>query len=193
MSIASMTGFAREAGTTGPYQWAWELKTVNGRGLEVRVRTPSSLDAIGEEARGQILKDLKRGQGQLGLTLARGAGAAVIRVNKDILLGLIESLSGIDLPAAVKPASLDGLLAVRGVVEIDEDGGEPGQDAALAADLRAAIGRLIASLRDARLREGEALAAILLRQLDAVALLVDEAGDHVELLEQDRGQSLAFP
>ena len=50
MSIASMTGFARETGVTGFYQWAWELKTVNGRGLEVRVRTPSGLDAIGEEA-----------------------------------------------------------------------------------------------------------------------------------------------
>ena len=61
MSIASMTGFAREAGVTGAYQWAWELKTVNGRGLEVRVRTPSGLDAVGEEARGQILKALTRG------------------------------------------------------------------------------------------------------------------------------------
>ena len=71
MSIASMTGFAREAGVTGPYQWAWELKTVNGRGLEVRVRAPSGLDAVGEEARGQILKALTRGQGQLNLSLSR--------------------------------------------------------------------------------------------------------------------------
>ena len=70
MSIASMTGFAREAGVTGPYQWAWEIKTVNGRGLEVRVRTPSGLDAVGEEARGQILKALTRGQGQLNLSLS---------------------------------------------------------------------------------------------------------------------------
>jgi uncharacterized protein (TIGR00255 family) len=170
-----MTGFAREAGTTGPYQWAWELKTVNGRGLEVRVRVPSGLDAIGEEARGQVLKELKRGQGQLGLTLARGAGAAAIRVNKDMLRGLIGELSGLDLPANVRPASLDGLLAVRGVVEIDEDGAEPGQDAALASDLRAAIGRLIASLKEARLREGGALATILLQQLDAIAGLVGEA------------------
>ncbi len=51
MSIASMTGFARETGTTGPAHWAWELKSVNGRGLEVRVRVPTGLDAVGEEAR----------------------------------------------------------------------------------------------------------------------------------------------
>jgi uncharacterized protein (TIGR00255 family) len=175
MAIASMTGFAREAGTTGPYQWAWELKTVNGRGLEVRVRVPSGLDAIGEEARGQVLKELKRGQGQLGLTLARGAGAAAIRVNKDMLRGLIGELSGLDLPANVRPASLDGLLAVRGVVEIDEDGAEPGQDAALASDLRAAIARLVDNLKSARLGEGQALSAVLLQQLESIARLVDEA------------------
>src|SRR5919112_2010517 len=85
MSIASMTGFAREAGVTGAYQWAWELKTVNGRGLEVRVRTPSGLDAIGEEARGLILKALTRGQGQLNLTLAKASSAPKLRVNQEVL------------------------------------------------------------------------------------------------------------
>ena len=56
MTINSMTGFAREAGATGPYQWAWELKTVNGRGLDVRLRIPPGYDALGEEARQQVMK-----------------------------------------------------------------------------------------------------------------------------------------
>ena len=98
MSIASMTGFAREAGVTGSYQWAWELKTVNGRGLEVRVRTPSGLDAVGEEARGQILKALTRGQGQLNLSLSRASSAPRLRVNQDVLQSLLSSIGGLTLP-----------------------------------------------------------------------------------------------
>jgi uncharacterized protein (TIGR00255 family) len=175
MSIASMTGFARETGVTGSYQWAWELKTVNGRGLEVRVRTPSGLDAIGEEARGQILKALTRGQGQLNLSLSKASAAPKLRVNQDVLQSLLSAVSDLTLPNNVKPASLDGLLSVRGVVELDDDAADPSQDEGLAAALRAGIGTLIESLKAARLKEGQALAAVLGQQLDLISRLVDEA------------------
>jgi uncharacterized protein (TIGR00255 family) len=175
MSIASMTGFARETGVTGSYQWAWELKTVNGRGLEVRVRTPSGLDAIGEEARGQILKALTRGQGQLNLSLSKASAAPKLRVNQDVLQSLLSAIGDLTLPNNVKPASLDGLLSVRGVVELDDDAADPSQDEGLAAALRAGIGTLIESLKAARLKEGQALAAVLGQQLDLISRLVDEA------------------
>lgn len=175
MSIASMTGFAREAGVTGAYQWAWELKTVNGRGLEVRVRTPSGLDAIGEEARGQILKALTRGQGQLNLSLGRASAAPKLRVNQDVLQSLLSAIGDLTLPDNVKPASLDGLLSVRGVVELDDDAADPSQDEGLVAALRAGIGTLIESLKTARLKEGQALAAVLGQHIDNISRLVDEA------------------
>jgi uncharacterized protein (TIGR00255 family) len=170
-----MTGFAREAGVTGSYQWAWELKTVNGRGLEVRVRTPSGLDAIGEEARGQILKALTRGQGQLNLSLSKASAAPKLRVNQDVLQSLLSAIGGLTLPDNVKPASLDGLLSVRGVVELDDDAADPSQDEGLVAALRAGIGTLIGSLKTARLKEGQALAVVLGQQLDNISRLVDEA------------------
>ncbi|MBB4039510.1 uncharacterized protein (TIGR00255 family) [Microvirga flocculans] len=175
MSIASMTGFAREAGVTGAYQWAWELKTVNGRGLEVRVRTPSGLDAMGEEARGQILKALSRGQGQLNLSLTKTSAAPKLRVNQDVLQSLLDAIGGLTLPETVKPASLDGLLSVRGVVELDDDAADPMQDEALMAALRAGVAALIGSLKEMRLKEGQALSAILGQQLDLISSLVDEA------------------
>lgn len=175
MSIASMTGFAREAGVTGDYQWAWELKTVNGRGLEVRVRTPSGLDSLGEEARGQILKALTRGQGQLNLSLNKASSEPKLRVNQEVLQSLLSAIGGLALPETVKPASLDGLLAVRGVVELDDDAADPMQDEALVAALRSGIDALIDALRTARLKEGQALSAILRQQLDAIGRLVDEA------------------
>ena len=175
MSIASMTGFAREAGVTGSYQWAWELKTVNGRGLEIRVRTPSGLDAIGEEARGQILKALTRGQGQLNLSLGKASAAPKLRVNQDVLQSLLAAIGDLTLPDNVKPASLDGLLSVRGVVELDDDAADPLQDEDLVAALRSGIGALIEALKAARLKEGQALAVVLGQQLDIIARLVDEA------------------
>ncbi len=175
MSIASMTGFAREAGITGAYQWAWELKTVNGRGLEVRVRTPSGLDAMGEEARGLVLKALTRGQGQLNLSLSKGSSAPTLRVNQDLLQSLLSAIGGLSLPENVKPASLDGLLSVRGVVELDDDAADPAQDEELVAALRGGVGALIQSIKAARLKEGQALAAVLGQQLDQIARLVDEA------------------
>jgi uncharacterized protein (TIGR00255 family) len=175
MSIASMTGFAREAGVTGSYQWAWELKTVNGRGLEVRVRTPSGLDAVGEEARGKILKALTRGQGQLNLSLSKASATPKLRVNQDVLQSLLSAIGDLSLPDNVKPASLDGLLSVRGVVELDDDAADPSQDEGLVETLRAGIGALITSLKAARLKEGQALAAVLGQQLDVVSRLVDEA------------------
>jgi uncharacterized protein (TIGR00255 family) len=175
MSIASMTGFARESGITGSYQWAWEIKTVNGRGLEVRVRTPSGLDAIGEEARSQILKAFARGQGQLNLSLIKASSTPKLRVNQEVLKSLLSAVAELTLPNNVQPASLDGLLSVRGVVELEDDAVDPGQDEALAQALKAGIGPLAEALKAARLREGQALAEVLQQQLDAVARLVDEA------------------
>lgn len=175
MSIASMTGFAREAGITGSYQWAWEIKTVNGRGLEIRVRTPSGLDAVGEDARGQIMKALTRGQGQLTLSLGKASSTPKLRVNQDVLHSLLAAVGSLSLPPNVQPASLDGLLAVRGVVELDEGAVDPSQDEALVQDLKAAVGSLIAALKIARRAEGQALSGVLGQQLDLIARLVDEA------------------
>jgi uncharacterized protein (TIGR00255 family) len=170
-----MTGFAREAGVTGPYQWAWEIKTVNGRGLEARVRTPPGFDAIGEEARTQILKALTRGQGQLTLSLTKAVTTPKVRVNRDLLESLVAAVSALPLPETVKPASIDGLLAVRGVVEFEDEAADESRDAALHESLRAGVLRLIESLRSARLAEGLALASVLRQHLDTVERLIDEA------------------
>jgi uncharacterized protein (TIGR00255 family) len=175
MAIASMTGFAREAGIVGPFQWAWEIKTVNGRGLEVRVRTPPGFDGIGEEARGQVLKALTRGQGQLTLALTRAATAAKVRINREVLQALLAALATVEVPKNVEPASIDGLLAVRGVVEVDEDVADPAHDAALAAALRGGCAALIENLKAARLSEGRALAGVLVAQIGTIERLVDEA------------------
>jgi uncharacterized protein (TIGR00255 family) len=170
-----MTGFAREAGVSGPYQWAWEIKTVNGRGLEVRVRTPQGFDAAGEEARSRILKALARGQGQLNLSLSRVTTSPKVTINREVLQSLLAAIGSLQVPAGVQPASVDGLLSLRGVVEIEDEAADPGADAALRADLAAGVERLIEALKEARAAEGAALSALLRQQIDTIESLVRDA------------------
>jgi uncharacterized protein (TIGR00255 family) len=171
MAIASMTGFAREAGVSGPSQWAWELKSVNGRGLDVRLRYPPGFDAVGEDARGQVQKAFTRGQCQLNLTITRGATPPRVRLNEEVLSALLDAVGRLKLPPGVEPASVDGLLAVRGVVEI-EDEGDAAASTELADALKAGVARAVAALAEARLAEGRALSGILAGQLEAMEGLV---------------------
>ena len=170
-----MTGFAREAGTSGAHQWAWELRSVNGRNLEVRVRVPGGFDGIGDELRRQITGALARGQCQLNLTLSRAETAPRISINRDALAALVEAVGAISLPLSVSPASLDGLLAVRGIVEVQEEAGGADSEAALHRDLREAGTRLVAGLRTARLAEGSALSGVIAGQLGEIDALVAAA------------------
>lgn len=175
MAINSMTGFAREAGATGPFQWAWEIKTVNGRGLDVRLRVPPGFDAIGEDARGQIQKALSRGMCQLNLALTRAAGSTKVRVNESALASLADVLGRLKLPDGMRPPSVDGLLTVRGVVEVEDEAEDDAARDELGRDLRAAIARLIDAVQDARRSEGRALAEIIHGHLATMERLVEAA------------------
>jgi uncharacterized protein (TIGR00255 family) len=172
-----MTGFARETGVTGSFQWAWEIKSVNGRGLDVRVRVPPGFDAIGEAARSEIQKAFSRGQCQLNLSITRSATAARVRINQDVLAGLADALASVKLPEGMRPPSVDGLLAIRGVVEIDDDASEE-TETALHADLRAGATRLVAALTAARRAEGQALHAVIEGQLAEIERLTAAADAH---------------
>lgn len=175
MTISSMTGFAREAGVTGPYQWVWEIKTVNGRGLDVRLRTPPGYDGVGEDARQQVLKALARGMCQLNLSMTRAATTPRARVNQDVLAALVDAIAALELPGSVRPASVDGLLAVRGVVEFEDEAESETLQQAIASDLRHGIGRMIEALQETRRGEGRALAEVIEARLAEIERLVDMA------------------
>jgi uncharacterized protein (TIGR00255 family) len=173
--IASMTGFARVAGTTGPVQWAWEVRSVNGRGLDVRTRVPAGYDGLGETARTALQKTLTRGQCQLSLTLARPEAAARVRINEALLTSLAQAVARVPVPEGVAPATLDGLLGLRGVVEVEDEAVET---EALARDLAAGVVRLVADLVEARRAEGRQLEAIVAAQVARIAGLTQAAEDN---------------
>ncbi|WP_375455329.1 YicC/YloC family endoribonuclease [uncultured Methylobacterium sp.] len=173
--IASMTGFARAAGTTGPVQWAWEVRSVNGRGLDVRLRVPNGCEAVGEAARAALQKALARGQCQLSLSLTKPETAARVRINAALLASLAAAVARVPVPEGLAPATMDGLLAIRGVIESeDEPSAEP---EALARDLAAGVVRLVADLVAARRDEGRQLEAIVSDQVARMGELTRAAED----------------
>lgn len=176
MAIESMTGFARAAGAAGVHAWAWEIRSVNGRGLDIRVRVPPGFEALAEAARKQLGAAFARGTLHCNLSLSSDAGPPRLRVNEVALAGLVAAVARLPASETIRPASYDGLLALRGVVELAEDG----QDAltVLEEPVLAGLTEVVAALKQARGAEGQALESIVRGQLDAVAALTEQAERH---------------
>lgn len=175
MSIASMTGFSRAQGAHGAWSYAWELKSVNAKGLDLRLRLPPGFDAVEVKARRIITEKLARGACSATLSASRATTTGALRINRVALDAMLQELETIPLNANLQPASLDGLLALRGVVEFVEPEEDETQSAQLEAQilkrLEEALGALVASRR----AEGEALAIVLAKRLDRLEELAREA------------------
>jgi uncharacterized protein (TIGR00255 family) len=170
-----MTGFARAEGQHDGLGWAWELKSVNGRGLDIRTRAPQGFESLEPLARQKLGEVLKRGNVNVSLVVERRAGEAGIRINRAVLdqvLALQAELAG-KVDAA--PPRLDSLLAVRGVVEAGEE--EAGEEARAArdADVLAGLEQAVKALVASRLEEGARLAAMLTGHLDRIEALTTQA------------------
>lgn len=168
-----MTGYARTSGRIGSALWSWDVKSVNAKGLELRLRLPPGLDALEAPARATVTGRVKRGTVQATLTLQRPRPEQVVRIDRAKLAALVEAVADIALPPGVAPATLDGLLGLPGVVEVTEGGDTGGQDldAPLAAGLDDALDALVAMRSD----EGEAIGRVLGDRLVAIARLTAEA------------------
>ncbi len=175
MSVSSMTGFARAAGSGGAWRWTFELKTVNAKGLDIRLRMPAPFDRVETEARGRLAKALARGTCFASLSAQREGPSAGAQID----LAALESIAIAARAAAVKaglaPPTMDGLLAVRGVFDAaDVEDDEAAVKAACAGAL-ASLDEAIAALTAARRGEGKALALLLETMLAAIATLVEAA------------------
>jgi uncharacterized protein (TIGR00255 family) len=170
-----MTGFARAEGQHDGLGWAWELKSVNGRGLDIRTRAPQGFEGLEPLARQKLGEALKRGNVNVSLIVERRAGEAGIRINRAVLdqvLALQAELAG-RVDAA--PPRLESLLAVRGVVEAGEADADEEARAARDADILAGLEQAVQALVASRLEEGARLAAMLTGHLDRIEALTGQA------------------
>jgi len=177
MGVSSMTGFARAEGEADGISWIWELKSVNGRALDLRLRLAPGFDVLEPRLRAGLAERCRRGNVSANLTVNRLQPPAV-RVNRDMLGQLLALLRELDneMPEGTKvaPPRLDGLLGIRGVIETAEEDPEPvveARRAAVLAGWSAALGLLAAS----RAEEGARLAALLSAQRAELSALVEAA------------------
>ncbi len=176
-----MTGFARQEGGDDVMTWVWEVKSVNGRNLDLRLRLPQGFEALEAEVRKLVPEHLARGNVQIALVVDRSRLPLRYRVNRELLqqlLGLTTDL-GDDLPVA--PPRLDGLLAIKGVLEPEEDIEDEAvasaRNAAMLGDLAAALGKLAR----ARSEEGARLETVIAAHLESFDEVVAAAGKSAEL------------
>jgi uncharacterized protein (TIGR00255 family) len=175
MALASMTGFARTHGTAGPWNWAWELKSVNGKGLDLRLRLPVGWEAIEAPLRQSASRRLARGNVSANLTMARTDASVSVRVNEDLLQSVYAAVGRAAAAAGAPTPALDSLLGLKGVIEVaepEESEAERRQiEQGLLVGFEAALDALIV-MRNA---EGASLNAVLSERLDAIERLTQAA------------------
>jgi uncharacterized protein (TIGR00255 family) len=175
MALSSMTGFARSHGTSGPYAFEWELKSVNAKGFDLRMRLPPGWDELEPLTRKRAAEVLSRGTVYANLTVKRANALSTVRVNEDVLSSVVKiagELAGrID---AVAP-SIDGLLAIKGVIEVVEPDSDEAEDAAAKAAAAVAFEQALNHLIEMRKREGATLGQILSQRMDEIESLMKKA------------------
>jgi uncharacterized protein (TIGR00255 family) len=175
MSLASMTGFARASGAHGELRWAWELKSVNSKGLDLRFRLPPGRDALEPVLRASISKAINRGNVTANLTIQREGAAPQVRVNEEVLAAVIATSRELAKKIEATPPTIDGILAIKGVMEITEtEESESDRDAANHALLKgfeAALKDLVAM----RGKEGSVIGAVLEDRISEIEKLTQAA------------------
>ncbi len=176
-ALSSMTGFARAERQAGTLRARVELKSVNGRGLDMRLRLSPGLDAVEIPLRQLLTRELNRGSINLVVGLDRAGAAGSVRINEQALAAVIAALDQVRQQVTTAMPQPEGILALPGVLEIDDGAGalDEAETTALILDCTA---EAIESLKAARLQEGAAIATVLLGQLDTIAMLVASAQTH---------------
>lgn len=178
MTVASMTGFARATGQSGAWQWAWEIKSVNARAIDIRFRTPPGHDRVEMAGRDAVSKSFKRGSFNLSLSSQRtdaGQSDKPMRINNALLDQLVAEASRYGGRVADDPPRIETLMTVRGVVEPIETIEGEDEVTERMGQMNATLKEALAALTAARLEEGARLKTVLSGQLDELAALRKDA------------------
>ena len=175
MALSSMTGFARGHGVAGTYAWAWEIKSVNSKGLDFKLRLPPGWDAVEAPARARAAEVLARGSVFANLTVSRQGAMPAAQVNEPVLAAVLSVLKGLAGKIDAAPPTLDGILALKGVMEVSEAQESEEERRAAEAAVVAGFGAAVASLAQMRRVEGEALGRVLTARLSEISALASRA------------------
>jgi uncharacterized protein (TIGR00255 family) len=175
MALSSMTGFARSHGASGPYTFEWELKSVNAKGFDLRLRLPPGWDDIEAPAKKRAGELLVRGTVYANLNIKRANAVAQVRINEDVLAAVVKVAGSVAARIDAVAPSVDGLLAIKGVIEVVEPESDEEEDKAAKAAAMAAFEQALANLVEMRRREGAALGQVLSVRMDEIEKLAKRA------------------
>ena len=175
MALSSMTGFARGHGVAGAYAWNWELKSVNAKGLDLRLRLPPGWDAIEVPARARGTEKLSRGTVYANLTVDRKGVAPAVKVNEPVLNAVLATLNSLRGKVEAAPPTLDGILALKGVIEVTEEDEREEDRRAAEATILKGFEQALADLVAMRQAEGATLGRLLSARLAEIAALAARA------------------
>jgi len=171
MALSSMTGFARSHGAASAYAWAWEIKSVNAKGLDLRFRLPAGWDAVEVPSRARGTEKLSRGTVYASLTVERKGIQPTVKVNEAVLGAVLSTLKGLSGKVDAAPPTLDGILSLKGVIEITEEDEREEDHRAAEAAIVAGFEQALAALVSMRQAEGTTLGRLLSARLDEIAAL----------------------
>ncbi|MEP3018859.1 MAG: YicC/YloC family endoribonuclease [Tateyamaria sp.] len=191
-ALRSMTGFAAATGSMDPFRWAWDLRSVNGKGLDVRLRVPDWIEGLEAALRPMLQARAHRGNVTLSLRLSREDATAAVTLNTAQMKATVQLLLEIEAEAmdqglSLGPSRATDIAVMRGVLEQSVAQDDP---APLRAALVAELPSIIDAFDDMRLSEGAALHSVLMDQLDQVARLTDEAADLAEARKSEVAATL---
>ena len=175
MALSSMTGFARSHGVSGAYAWAWEIKSVNAKGLDLRLRLPPGWDAIEVPARSRAAEKLVRGTVYANLAIERKGVAPTVKINEPVLAEVLATLKSLSGKVDAAPPTLDGILALKGVVEVSEADESEAERSTAEAAIVAGFEGALSDLLGMRHSEGATLGRLLSARLAEIAALAARA------------------
>ena len=177
MALISMTGFASSKGSNGDYEWVFEVKSVNGKGLDVRTRLPHGLESMELELRKLATKYFRRGNLQLNLQLNREQGDAILEVNEAALEAVLKVVEPLQKRLGAPPIHVENLLNLRGILET----AEPQEDEAAIAGRNEALiksaNEVFAALAEMRAQEGQRIEKVISEQVAKIESLTIAARD----------------
>jgi uncharacterized protein (TIGR00255 family) len=176
--LASMTGYARAQGGVPGIGFSVEIRSVNARGLDVRMRLTPGYDALEPEIRRRVGKALNRGSVTVNLNIEREGEDGRVVINHAALDAVLGALREVASRIEAAPPTLDGILALKGVLEQHDAPLDADAEERLQAAVLEAVDAALADLKVARQAEGRALEAILSGQIDEIARLRDLAEAH---------------
>src|SRR5690606_6018587 len=159
--VPSMTGFGADEGRHGTVAWRWDIRSVNGKGLDVRLRLAPGHEALEPRLRERIGAHLTRGNVSVSLNVTREGGGTELSINETALAQVMAMAEQLSARGTFAPLSIEGMLGLRGVIEIGEGAEDQAANEARHAAMLASFERALEQLVDSRRAEGRRLAPVI--------------------------------